>query len=275
MRTHCFGENAILRNSSHLNMFTKCKHMADRGKEVTTNDDSVSTNPTAQFWIHDIKELFPADFMTKLFPRPEMTSQEKLNSITRIVILMTILGYIITRNNNFLLTGIVTIGSIIVLNYIQNDRENVEGFGVATMEATKAARDRMLNPANYTQPTPENPAMNVMPADIYDNPERPPAAHPANPEIATKMAIAVKDLAVRGRRENNQDKDAKLDPRLYQDMEDERVFDHSMRSFQPTANTQIPNDQGAFAEYLYGNMVSCKEGNEIACMRNNQRHIKY
>jgi hypothetical protein len=252
---------------------------------MKTNDtektDSVSaathiTPHTTKFWIHDIKELFPSDFMTKLIPRPEMTSQEKLNAITRIVVLMTVLGYVITRNSNFLLTGIVTVLAIVVLNHIQNDRENATHVeGLATMEALKAARDRTNDPAHYTQPTPENPAMNVMPADVYDNPTRPPAAQSSNPEIANKMAMAVKDLAVRGRRENNQDEDAKLDPRLYQDMEDERVFDHSMRSFQPTANTQIPNDQGKFADFLYGDMVSCKSGDDVACMRNNQRHINY
>jgi len=251
-------------------------------KHDTQNDESVpnttthTTPHTTQFWIHDIKELFPSDFMTKLFPRPTMTSHEKLNSITRIVILMTVLGYIVTRNTNLLLTGITTIVAIVVLNYIQNDKQNTESFdGMATAVALKAARDRMNDPSQYTQPTPENPAMNVMPADVYDNPTRPPAAQSSNPEIADKMAEAVKELAVRGRRENNQDKDATLDPRLYQDMEDEREFNHSMRSFQPTANTEIPHDQGKFADFLYGDMVSCKSGDGVACMRNNQRHIMY
>ncbi|GMH53996.1 hypothetical protein TrLO_g12782 [Triparma laevis f. longispina] len=251
------------------------KHDTPDGGSVSnaTPNPPNPTPPTTQFWIHDIKELFPTDFMTKLLPHPEMTSHEKLNAITQIVILMTILGYIITRNTNFLLTGITTIVAVIALNHIQNDRAKTENFeGLATAEAIRVARGRMNDPVHYTQPTPENPAMNVMPADVYDNPTRPPAAQSSNPEIANKMAMAVKDLAVRGRRENNQDKDAKLDPRLYQDMEDERVFDHSMRSFQPTANTEIPNDQGKFADFLYGDMVSCKAGDEVACMRNNLRH---
>jgi hypothetical protein len=246
-------------------------------KNDAVNNDSVSTPADTQFWIHDVKELFPADFMTRLIPQPTMTSQEKLNAITRIVVLMTVLGYVVTRNTNLLLTGITTIVAIIVLNYIQNDKmTDTEAFdGMATAVALKVARDRMNDPAHYTQPTPENPAMNVMPADVHDNPTRPPAAQSSNPEIANKMAEAVKELAVRGRRENNLDEDAKLDPRLYQDMEDEREFNHSMRSFQPTANTEIPNDQGKFADFLYGDMVSCKSGDDVACMRNNQRHINY
>jgi hypothetical protein len=38
-----------------------------------------------------------------------------------------------------------------------------------------------------------------------------------------------------------------------------------MRNFYSTPNTTIPNDQKAFAEFCYGDMISCKEGNPIAC----------
>jgi hypothetical protein len=246
-------------------------------------ESSASPKTTTPFWIYDIRILFESDFATKLVPVEGMTSPEKFNAITRFVLIATIIGYTVTRNANLLLTGLVTIVAIVVLNYIQNDRAAKEGFG-ATGMATGMATDLALASARaaadasatdatrFTQPTPENPAMNVMPADIYDTPDRLPAAQANNPAIAGAMSDAVKQLAVRGRRENNEDPDPKLDPRLFQDMEDEREFAHSMRSFQPTASTQIPNDQGKFADYLYGNMVSCKAGDDVACMRNNQRH---
>ena len=38
-------------------------------------------------------------------------------------------------------------------------------------------------------------------------------------------------------------------------------------------NTQVPNDQKAFQEYLYGNMISAKEGNPLALERNHARCI--
>lgn len=44
-----------------------------------------------------------------------------------------------------------------------------------------------------------------------------------------------------------------------------------MRSFYATANTRVNNDQRAFAEFCYGDMVSCKEGDEFACSRRNTR----
>ena len=50
-------------------------------------------------------------------------------------------------------------------------------------------------------------------------------------------------------------------------------FEQSLRPFHSTPSTTIPNDQGAFAEFCYGSMISCKEGNEFACARNHARHI--
>ena len=29
---------------------------------------------------------------------------------------------------------------------------------------------------------------------------------------------------------------------------------------------QVPNDQGSFAQWLYGTPKTCKEGNSIACL---------
>lgn len=48
-----------------------------------------------------------------------------------------------------------------------------------------------------------------------------------------------------------------------------------MRQFYSTANTTIPNDQGGFAEFCYGDMISAKEGNMFASVRNNPRHNLY
>ena len=36
-------------------------------------------------------------------------------------------------------------------------------------------------------------------------------------------------------------------------------------------NEQIPNNQKEFAEFCYGEMISAKEGNDYALIRNNPR----
>ena len=60
--------------------------------------------------------------------------------------------------------------------------------------------------------------------------------------------------------------------KLFRDLGDQLVFEQSMRPFYSTASTTIPNDQTSFAEFCYGSMISCKEGNKFACARNLSRH---
>jgi hypothetical protein len=55
---------------------------------------------------------------------------------------------------------------------------------------------------------------------------------------------------------------------------------NSMIKIQETLNKvpetdTIPNDQGAFAEFCYGSMISCKEGNNFACARNMSHYTNY
>ena len=52
-------------------------------------------------------------------------------------------------------------------------------------------------------------------------------------------------------------------------------FDQSMWQYYSTPNTKIPNDQGAFADFLYGDMPSCRGGDDIACVKDNFRYTLY
>ena len=65
------------------------------------------------------------------------------------------------------------------------------------------------------------------------------------------------------------------DPRLFLDLGDSISFEQSMRNFYSTPNTKVCNDQTAFAKYLYGEMPSCKEGNEFQCMKDNYRYTLF
>ena len=55
--------------------------------------------------------------------------------------------------------------------------------------------------------------------------------------------------------------------KLFSDLGDNYNFDFSMRNFYTNPNTTIPNDQGGFANFCFGDMVSAKEGNEFALGR--------
>ena len=63
-----------------------------------------------------------------------------------------------------------------------------------------------------------------------------------------------------------------ISKKLYQSLDDNLTLEQSLRPFYSNPSTTIPNDQGSFADFCYGSMVSCKEGNPFACARNLVRH---
>ena len=64
----------------------------------------------AQFWIQDPTVLLRKDQIAEFWPTESMSSNEKLNAVTRLVVILTIIGYSITKNTNVLVTAFVTIG---------------------------------------------------------------------------------------------------------------------------------------------------------------------
>jgi hypothetical protein len=63
---------------------------------------------------------------------------------------------------------------------------------------------------------------------------------------------------------------------LYGDLYDNYQNDNSMMRFYSTANTRVANDQGAYGEYLYGNMPSGKSSGPdgaLARVQDNYRYI--
>lgn len=120
---------------------------------------------------------------------------------------------------------------------------------------------------NFTEPTVTNPAMNVLLTEIDDNPNRKTAAPCYNKVVEKDMNDKTKEFIT-----NNFDDKTNIDERLFKDLGDSFVFDQSMRTWNSTPNTTVPNDQKSFAEYCYGDMISCKDGDEIACTRSAPPH---
>lgn len=217
---------------------------------------------TTSFWLNNPSILLKQSDIVELWPASSMSSERKLNAITRLIILLTILGYLITRKEKFLLTGAITLVVIVILYFIQNKKQQVEGFSVGP-DAFKLSKNSFIEPTN-TKPTITNPAMNVLLTEIVDNPERKPAELAYEPEVNADINKQTIDMVKKNFNDPN------IDVRLFKDLGDSYTFDQSMRTWYATANTQIPNDQGSFADFCYGDMISCRDetNNEEACMRN-------
>lgn len=218
------------------------------------------------FWLNDPSILIRKEHILKIWPLEDMDNNGKLNSITRFIIIMTILGYLITQTSKILITGIVTLGAIVILqraNFWKKKKENI----------IKASKEAFTNPKYYeimrdkfTEPSVNNPAMNILLPQISDDPKRKAAAPAYNPLVEKEMNKATKEFVT-----SNFD-DPEIDNRLFKDLGDNYIFNNSMWNWYATPNTTIPNDQGGFAEFCYGDMISCKENNGMACMQNMPPH---
>ena len=70
---------------------------------------------TIQFWTNDPTVLFNKEYIFELWPTNEMCYEQKLNAITRLIILITILGYVSTMSQRILVIGFLTLAVIFVL----------------------------------------------------------------------------------------------------------------------------------------------------------------
>ena len=64
---------------------------------------------TIQFWSNDPLVLFNKEYIFELWPTTNMCYEQKLNAISRLIILITILGYILTMSQRVLVVGILTL----------------------------------------------------------------------------------------------------------------------------------------------------------------------
>lgn len=189
-------------------------------------------------WIHDYTILFQKDKL-QFWPTDDMTGDDKLNAISRFVILLSLLGFVLTQSVRFFWIGIATL--FIIVMYHNASYANTEAF---TQKVT-----------TRTVPTEKNPLMNVLLPEINGNPNRGKALA-YTPKTEKKIMEKVK----KG-----------LDPRIYRGTNNELDLEYSMRQFYTNPSTTVPNNQEEFANFCYGDMISAKEGNEIALSRQNPR----
>lgn len=236
------------------------------------------TKKKIPFWSENPNILFQQKYMYEFFPIGSMTYSQKLNAITRTVILMILILFLYTNNSRILIIGIITFLAIHILHYFhEKEREQreskrtsdkgKENFANPSVDYMK--ENNMPIPTDiFVEPNSSNPFGNVLVTDYDYNPNKKPAPPSYNKIVGDKILDQAKQF-VSDANPDHPD----IAEKLFGDMGSNLEFEQSLRPFTSNANTMIPNDQGAFAEFCYGSMISCKEGNEFACARNLTRHI--
>ena len=221
---------------------------------------------TTPFWFNDPTILFNKESILEIWPTQQMTFEAKLNAISRLVIFMSLLGFIFTRNLNLIIIGIVTLAIIFTLYKLRKQSivKFKEGFSVnssiqpsiqpsaAPMTTNPVTLETVLR-SEFHPTTKKNPFGNVLLTDIADDPNRKAAAPSFNPDVYDDITSSVKkqtQLLNPGIINTNK--------QLYGDLYDSYTLDNSMMRFYSTANSRVANDQNAYAMYLFGNMPSGK-----------------
>jgi hypothetical protein len=166
------------------------------------------------FWSNDPTVLFNKKHILELFPLQDMTFDEKLNAISRLIILLCILGFMLTRSYRFLLNGAIALLIIYIMYKTQKQlivseltkKNDKEGFANKKNNNNKSnmnsdntidASVKIINPetlksylkSDFEEVNKNNPLGNVLLTEIMDNPKR----KPAPPSFSTEVYEDISD----------------------------------------------------------------------------------
>jgi len=268
-----------------------------------------------ELWLSDPTVLLHKDHISELWPKNGTSLEAKLNAGSRLVIILSLLGYLFTMNISFFIIGFITLAIIGGLYNINNSHASISEAAASLLKTGGKDKDKEgfavqggghqrggMGPAgvavhgDFTAPTPSNPLMNVLLPEIKYAPGRANAMPAFSPQVEAQINESTKAyistnfdassrnavqpvgpdsaLASASASEGSQQSEQEsrdIYNKLFSNLGDSCEFEHSMRNFYATPNTRVNNDQEAFAKFCYGDMRSCKEGDEFACSRNSSR----
>jgi hypothetical protein len=257
-------------------------NVAEHVSQLFNNDLVQGSQPKPKaipFWGENPNVLFQQEYIFEFFPIEDMTYNQKLNAVARTIILLTIIGFAFTKSIRTLLISAVTMGAIFLMHFyhekeidkveskkVESNKEGFEGPGKAVF-----IDNNIPIPTDvFSVPNSSNPFSNVLVTDYDYNPNKKPAPPAFNQNTNADILKQAKQFVS----DANPDQPDIAD-KLFKDLGEQLAFEQSMRPFHSNPSTTIPNDQGAFADFCYGSMVSCKEGNKFACARNTSHYSIY
>lgn len=199
------------------------------------------------FWSQNPEVLFRRDRLIEFVPTLDMTTNERLNAISRMFIYIGLLLLAYLGRSWALYIPVIGLAFALFLRKTRPEPEKPGRF--VPNETPKTDDPNPFIPSKQPECIPStlnNPFMNVLQNEYVDNPTRPPACDYAE---------------VRGDVESN------FNYNLYQDI-DEALWNknNSQRQFFTMPWTEIPNKQGEYARWLYKTGPTCKT-DQSACLR--------
>jgi hypothetical protein len=226
------------------------------------DNDSVTSNNSIPFWGENPNILFSS--LNEFFPLENMSYSQKLNAVSRAVILFAFLMFVFTQNIRIVVVSFLTLGGIWVLyNYRKKGKEGYKDKSPA--ETIMKGDIDSLHLFDEISST--NPLGNVLMTDYDMASDKKPAPPSYTSDSQANIMKQTKAMV-----DELHPEEPQISKKLYQSLDDNLTLEQSLRPFYSNPSTTIPNDQSSFADFCYGSMVSCKEGNAFACARNLVRH---
>jgi hypothetical protein len=239
---------------------------------------------TIEFWTNDPTVLFNNEYIFELWPTNNMCYEQKLNSISRLIILLTILGYILSLSKKIIVVGVLTLLIIFILYNMRKQKitkQMLENFEVKGNEVTGLFDNKpksYVNPVTldavlrteFKEGTKKNPFSNVLLTQINDEPDRKAAPPSFNVEVSEDITKNVK-RAVQMMNPGIKNTNKQLFGDLWQNFE----LDNSNRVFYSMPSSRVTNDALSFGNFLYGNMPSAKESTPEGNMQRYKDAFRY
>lgn len=194
------------------------------------------------FWIDNLNELFNP----VLYPNINMSIEEKINAIIRLILFIGIIATLIFNDSRYILfILIIMLVSIVIYNYQMDKNKKIE----------KYLNDNdldIINNEKCVKPTEENPFMNP---SLIGNNNKYNSCSIENKHIKDNI-------------------DYFFNKNVFRETDD--IYDKYLldRQFYTVPSTSIPNNREKLATWLYERGPSCKENNGEQCYDNLYNNIK-
>jgi len=188
------------------------------------------------FWIKNPSILFDSKHITELWPYSYMSRDEKLNAMTRFIIVISLIGYMFINRIAIVVFGLIIIGTIVLLYSSKSE-------GMMSYFNEKENKGDI-----YTN----NPFNNVLISDYKFNIDKQEFNEEYTPDLENRLNNSIKESIL------EQNKDNKDIGDLFKNDSDNFEFEQNARQFYTNPITTIPNKQDSFLEFCYGTLPSSK-----------------
>lgn len=201
------------------------------------------------FWTSDISHLLKPI----LIPKDYMNDEEKINTIVRLIIFISIIFALISLNKKFLVKTILFIIIILIISYLIYN--NIDKINKIKEEFLNSNKLILINNELCNLPTNENPFMNNNIYDINTTKNNYNACQHTNKNIKNKINQITNNII------------------SYDDNDIYGVNPLNL-VFYTVSNSKSNNDQKLFAEWLYKDFQTCKENGGNECLNNIHSDIR-